>query len=181
MLHKIVKPLLVVVCVILAIYAAYFLWNFGLLPADKSGSAMRRVGELALRAKYGEESFVRVASGVNDSENDCSFSWTTLHERNCRTLAIAVARKDITRLSMAELIARTELIADSMTRPCSQISLAPLDERGKLSANLGCGTKKYSYRIRVQLREFWLVPLESGGGQYENRVLYTSKLENGEI
>lgn len=142
---------------------------------------MLRVGELALKAKYGEENFVRVASGVNDSENDCSFSWIKLHEKNCITLAIAVDRKDIAKLSLPELIARTDSVAAAITRPCSQILLAPVDERSKLSADLGCGTRKYSYRIRVQLREFWLVPLKGGGGQYENRVLYTSKVENGNL
>ena len=119
----------------------------------------------------------------------CNF-WTFEAIRtHCRGVSLVVLDFEESDREKATQLAR--LIAESLSKPCQHIALiAPADtslagymrsaDHAKLRADLGCGSRYFSYRVRVQVRASKFIADSSGAGYYVNHHVYTHSLQ-GEI
>ena len=183
---------------VILVYVGYwfYLGRDSLAGFTAEDSAFRLVGEALLEEKVGKQTkkvgkqtkFAVGLAGI-DGPDMCSF-WTFEAVRtNCQGVSLVV--RDFKETDREETIAIARHIAEGLARPCQHVHLvAPSEpprpgfarppDQAKISADLGCGSRIFSYRVRVQVRASTFIKNFTGGGHYDNRHIYTHSLQ-GEI
>lgn len=173
---KIALFLLAPMIVLIFLYASYFLHltRVGLVGPSAENEAFARLAQALLYEKVESNEKFKIAHSVVSGPDMCSFWKFEAIRTHCKGVSLVVP--DFEEGEKARVIDLTRFVTKGLAKPCHQLHLIPEDEKVKISSALGCGERKFSYKIRVQARASSFVSKSSGGGRYINEHIYTYSL-----
>ena len=188
---RFIKLLALLFLPIILIYVAYFFYlnRHSLAGSTPESEAFWAVGSALLESQVGKQKKYAVALSMVEGPDMCSFWKFEAVRTHCQGVSLVV--RDFEEADREKASYLASFIAENLSRPCQHVALvAPPDtslpgymrsaDHAKLKSDLGCGSRYFSYRIRVQVRASTFIADSSGAGYYINRHIYTHSLK-GEI
>lgn len=173
-------PLVLPLLLVISIYGGYWVYlaRAQLTGLSAEGEAFMLIGQSLLQERVGENSRFKVGASGISADDDCNF-WTfesiTTQCRGVNLIAIDFEESD--RSTVTEI---ANHIALGLSRPCTQIENLREVQRNRAHTALGCGTRVFKFRLRVQAHSSNFITNSVGGGHYENHHIYSKNL-TGEI
>lgn len=188
---RLIKILALLIFPFVLIYVGYFFYlgRHSLAGFTPESEAFWAIGNALLESQIGKQKKFAVALTAVEGPDMCSFWKFEAVRTHCQGVSLVV--RDFEESDREKVTQLARFIAEGLSKPCQHVSLvAPPDtslpgymraaDHARLRSDLGCGSRYFSYRVRVQVRASTFIADSSGAGYYINRHVYTHSLQ-GEI